>query len=250
MGRCGVQWPGGRCGASNGAVRLGGRALTTLDGSELQICSDAGVARIKPESRVTIGRGHECDVVLADLRVSRRHLLVQFVPGGRWVVSDLGHASGTYRGAERVSRCTVEGMLLLRLGDPMSGPIVTFRSDTPGTRRLDGLPITITVGRAKDNDIVLPELFVSRHHAQFRQLGPDTWEVVDRGSRSGTFANGRRVTREIIASGQEVLVGHSSLVVSERGLRVAEQRCSALLEAVGASAILRSGQRILSDVSF
>ena len=47
-------------------------------------------------------------------------------------------------------------------------------------------PSMITVGRAKNNDIVVPDALVSKFHAFFRQLDDGDWGVADAGSANGT----------------------------------------------------------------
>jgi ABC transport system ATP-binding/permease protein len=219
------------------------------DGPELQVGSDAGVARIAPCAEFVIGRSDGCDVVLTDLRVSRRHLGVGYVPSEGWVVRDLGSSSGTFQGAERLQRRAVHDALTVRLGDATSGPVVSFRTTAPDARDV-AAPSVVTVGRAQDNDVVLPELYVSRHHAEFRRLGPDSWEVVDLRSNGGTFAKGLPVTRQTAKIGDEVVIGHSLLRLTGTGVELIEEDRSPTLEAVGASAILQTGQRILDEVSF
>lgn len=57
------------------------------------------------ESRpLLIGRNRQCDVVLEDDAVSRRHLAVQPLAGGGWEAVDLGSSSGTWINEERVTR--------------------------------------------------------------------------------------------------------------------------------------------------
>src|SRR5580700_7635988 len=64
-------------------------------GLALVVRSDSGsVAQTLHESRVfTLGRGVECDVVIHDHSVSRRHARVSFDAG--WRVEDLGSRNGT-----------------------------------------------------------------------------------------------------------------------------------------------------------
>ena len=45
------------------------------------------------------------------------------------------------------------------------------------------------------NDLVVPDLSVSREHAELRNLGDGRYEIVDLGSHNGTFVNGRHVAR-------------------------------------------------------
>ena len=53
----------------------------------------------------------------------------------------------------------------------------------------------LTLGRAGDNDIVLPERNVSRHHARLR-FGSGRIRVSETGSRFGTKVNGARLEGE------------------------------------------------------
>ena len=47
-------------------------------------------------------------------------------------------------------------------------------------------PSMITIGRAKNNDIVVPDALVSKFHAFFRQLDDGEWALADAGSANGT----------------------------------------------------------------
>src|SRR6266567_2080730 len=51
----------------------------------------------------------------------------------------------------------------------------------------------LRIGRASDNDIVLADLGVSRHHAELRNTGDGRYAIVDLDSSNGTFLNGARV---------------------------------------------------------
>ena len=47
-------------------------------------------------------------------------------------------------------------------------------------------PSMITVGRARNNDIVVPDALVSKFHAFFRKLDDGSWGLADAGSANGT----------------------------------------------------------------
>ena len=55
---------------------------------------------------------------------------------------------------------------------------------------------SITVGRVADNDIVVDDNMVSRHHARLEMRG-DTYILTDLGSANGTWVNGRRTSEPV-----------------------------------------------------
>jgi hypothetical protein len=58
------------------------------------------------ESAVTLGRGHDCTLVLADDYASTHHARLVPGEGGGWLVEDLGSTNGTYLGRAKVARPT------------------------------------------------------------------------------------------------------------------------------------------------
>lgn len=62
----------------------------------------------------------------------------------------------------------------------------------------------ITIGRWGDNDIVLPDRMVSRHHAQIQREG-EQYILQDQGSKNGTFVNGQELTGPyVLQDGDEI----------------------------------------------
>ncbi|WP_269854541.1 FHA domain-containing protein [Streptomyces sp. RPT161] len=66
------------------------------------------------------------------------------------------------------------------------------------------------IGRALDNELVVSDLQVSRHHAEFRAHPDGRMEIVDLGSHNGTYVNGQPVQRHLIGPNDIVGVGHST----------------------------------------
>lgn len=60
---------------------------------------------------------------------------------------------------------------------------------------------SLSVGRASDNDLVLPASEVSRHHAVIR-LAADGLEVRDQSSGNGVYVDGSRITRAVVSHGE------------------------------------------------
>jgi ABC-type multidrug transport system ATPase subunit len=68
----------------------------------------------------------------------------------------------------------------------------------------------VRVGRAADNDLVVDDLVVSRHHAELRHLPDGSYEIADVGSHNGTYLNGRPVTVAPVGPGDVIGIGHSA----------------------------------------
>jgi ABC transport system ATP-binding/permease protein len=69
---------------------------------------------------------------------------------------------------------------------------------------------TTRIGRSLDNDLVVSDLQVSRHHAEFRATADGRYEIVDLGSHNGTYVNGQPIQRHLLRPEDIVGVGHST----------------------------------------
>ncbi|MCV7279228.1 FHA domain-containing protein [Mycolicibacterium flavescens] len=81
----------------------------------------------------------------------------------------------------------------------------------PGSRPADNVPGAIKIGRATDNDIVVPDVLASRHHATLVPT-PSGTEIQDNRSINGTFVNGARVESALLRDGDTVTIGNIDLV--------------------------------------
>lgn len=195
---------------------------------------------LAPGRTYTFGRSPGCDFVVVSDRVSRRQLEIQH-DGSNWVITDPGSTNGTYVDGVAIKSYVVSGALVMLVGGrngipvkvavvaataarpPVSPPAPTARPQPqpaggarkpaaaarPASkpRRLD-LKHGLRVGRHPDNDWVINDLLVSRHHAQILQGSGGLWEVVDTQSSNGTFVNGRLVTRYRLQGGDVLAIGH------------------------------------------
>ena len=69
---------------------------------------------------------------------------------------------------------------------------------------------TISIGRSPDNDIVVDDPTVSRHHARIT-VQDGKYQVQDLGSTSGTKVGGKDVTLAQIASGDTIKLGNTEI---------------------------------------
>ena len=67
--------------------------------------------------RFLVGRDEECDLVLGDPKVSRRHVSLKRLPDGRVALQDLGSGNGTFVNGERVQSATLGGDEQIQVGE-------------------------------------------------------------------------------------------------------------------------------------
>lgn len=68
----------------------------------------------------------------------------------------------------------------------------------------------ISIGRAKDNDIVVENLSVSRNHARIR-LEDGRYSLVDLNSANGSFINGNKISQAELANDDIISIGKHKL---------------------------------------
>ncbi|HEY6791937.1 MAG TPA: FHA domain-containing protein, partial [Trebonia sp.] len=77
----------------------------------------------------------------------------------------------------------------------------------------------VRIGRARDNDLVVDDLGVSRRHAELRPLPAGGHQIVDAGSHNGTFVNGVRITAATVSELDIIGIGHSTFRIVGGELR-------------------------------
>ncbi len=74
----------------------------------------------------------------------------------------------------------------------------------------------ISVGRASDNDVIVDDPMVSRHHCQLK-LQHGAYSFADLGSRNGSFVNGQPVTEVALGPGDRIRIGETEIEFQVRG---------------------------------
>ena len=74
----------------------------------------------------------------------------------------------------------------------------------------------VTLGRGPGADVVLNDERASKVHCTVRVIPGDVVEVVDQGSRNGTFVDGERIDRTVLRPNSQLRVGHTILRVEHK----------------------------------
>ena len=232
------------------------------------------------ETEVVVGRGPGAGVALADERVLPEHAVLQRHPGA-WVLVDRS-GGALFLDGFPISMLPIAEPTEVRLVDAHDGPLLELAPASfdggagtripadatrigiaggtlapPVERAAAPASATVSIGRAADNDVVVDDLLVSRHHAELRPLESGGHELVDLDSSNGTFLNGRRIAAptaldqlDVVSVGRhlfrlvgtelEAYIDDGLVSFRARALRVSSAQGRVLLDGVGFSLEERS----------
>lgn len=238
----------------------------------LETGSDSTV--ITPSRRYALGRDPTSDIVLTDPRVSWHHAELH-VGDGHWIVDDTGSTNGTYAAdGHRVIHLEIGPGTVLCLGSPGDGPRCTFSAlpeptavhPLPGRRPSALTAITgsfrppssvrplpakvVRIGRGPDNDLVVGDLTVSRHHAELRAVPGGRYEIADLDSHNGTYLNGRPVRQAPVGPGDLVGIGHSVFCLVGDELQEFVDTGDIDLDVADLTVQVADGRTLLDQVTF
>ena len=230
------------------------------------------------KNEIKIGRAKLNDIILNDPSVSRVHAVIKFEKGKLSIVDS--STGGTFINNDKVSSRTIKtddritigpySIFTKEYGDLDEDPALqtTYHEETlavpipddkpknsfllkhaslhfiKGPDKDRSFPIEkekITFGTHNDNDLILSDEFVSRHHGEFYFRNGEFF-IRDLGSRNGTFINGKRVQGSILAPGSRIDLGKTGLdfLVSENSDVYQKDKEEKLGEIVGKSQKIKS----------
>ncbi|MGW1379046.1 FHA domain-containing protein [Streptomyces sp. NPDC002446] len=134
---------------------------------------------------------------------------------------------------------------------PDGAPLQGDRSPTT-FHRLD-MSRVMRIGRALENELVVSDLQVSRHHAEFRATPDGRFEIRDLGSHNGTYVNGQPVAKSgtaLIGPNDIIGVGHSTFRLVGDRLEEFVDTGEVSFSARHLTVTVEGGKQILKDVSF
>lgn len=176
-----------------------------------------------------MGRADDNEIVLPDVGVSRRHAQI-VVDRGEVSIEDLGSGNGTYYQGFRVKSQALNNgdevvidPFVLRFRLPGAGAVAPLDQGAVAGARLEVVvgtgmagnvyPIAtrgLTMGRAEDRDVVIPDPASSRHHCHI-YLQDNEYVLHDNGSANGVFVNSVRVRECTLTAGDLVRIGNTEM---------------------------------------
>ena len=185
-----------------------------------------------------------------------------------WVLEDAGSTNGTFLGTRRIGTIEISQNCILRLGHPDDGPVMMLSVNrggagntvlNTGMSSVDRRPTSVRraparllrIGRAPESDLVVPDLSVSRVHAELRNLGGGRYEIADLGSHNGTFVNGQRIAQPTTVTEQDLIgIGRATFRLFGDELREFIDEGDVSFVAQDLTVRLPGGKILLDHVSF
>ncbi|WP_244258295.1 FHA domain-containing protein [Streptomyces sp. Tu 2975] len=124
---------------------------------------------------------------------------------------------------------------------------------SPTTFHQLSLGRVMRIGRALENELVVSDLQVSRHHAEFTAHPDGRFEIRDLGSHNGTYVNGQPIAKSgtvLIGPNDIVGVGHSTFRIVGGQLEEFVDTGEVSFSARHLTVTVDGGKQILRDVSF
>ena len=210
------------------------------------------------EIRTRIGRSADNDIVIENRFVSRYHAEIERRVTGYYVVPSANLSNPlVLDGAPVMEATRLSHGAKVRLGGYDPGDMVTMVYLAPGDEPINmGQTVqfseskVVSIGRAAENDIVLPAPVVSRFHAQVERIG-QRYRVRDLGSGNGTFVNGNAVRGDTwVQVGDAIHVGPYRLQVGDEIITQTDESQGGMrVEAQDLNKRVRKDLNVLQNIS-
>lgn len=138
------------------------------------------------------------------------------------VAANVVDEEGSRLREDRPMPASTDTMVFARPGSAPASPesaqraYLLVRTDGAPAVQFDlGGPL-ISIGRASDNDVIVDDALVSRHHCQLK-LQHGAYSFADLGSRNGSLVNGTPVNEVALGPGDVIRIGSTEIEFQVRG---------------------------------
>lgn len=122
--------------------------------------------------------------------------------------------------------------------------------DRRPTMRLPLPARVMRIGRTPDNDLVLSDLGVSRHHAELRKSSSGAYQIIDLDSHNGVFLNGHKIDKAELTEADIISIGRATFRLADGELRQFNDTGDISLAARDLVVRVGGGKILLDNVSF
>lgn len=167
---------------------------------------------------IEIGRSSSNDIVINDLTVSSHHAVITedvSVAGKLYRIKDLSSTNGTFVNGKRITEeVAIQPGDTLKLGNyitSIANLLVNQKKETTSDYNMPALSEILakkTIGRASNNDFVLPYQDVSSNHALLIKKNNGEIVIIDKSSTNGTYVNGKRISFSTLRIGDRVQIAN------------------------------------------
>ena len=182
-----------------------------------------------PKGTTQIGRAEDVDITLPSQSVSRLH--AQVIVGEDQVrIEDLDSGNGlTFRGQRVASLQLLDGheihiepyTLVFKIPELPDTEVLQRDLTTPHLEVVAGAGLSanhitigpaprVTIGRAEDQDVILPDRSASRTHCVLERES-DGWYAVNAGAANGLLVNAENIERQALKTGDLIQIGDTVL---------------------------------------
>lgn len=195
------------------------------------------------QSEIVVGRGHQADLALDNLSVSRKHARIRREGETVLVVEDLGGKNGLELGGKKVERALLGpgdsvgiGKYTLEYQD--AAPVADAPMARPSRSRLEAMQETIavepssgmvihhegkdynlrmvlTIGKTDDANIVIRGWFIAPRHVQIIRDEEGDYRAMHLAGRRAMRVNGEKTKEATLKIGDVIQIGRNTLEVRE-----------------------------------
>lgn len=176
-------------------------------------CGSDQTNKVKLIKIIKIGKAAGNDLIINDPYVSRFHSELKIYDNKIEIV-DLNSSNGTYVNGKRIKQQIVKKEDRIQLGknyildlNKICSAQKLPKNKLPSSELLNlGQKNTLLIGRAKENDIVLDNIKVSRKHAKLERIGND-WYLEDLNSANKTYVNSKSIKKVKVTDTDKISIG-------------------------------------------
>jgi len=232
-----------------------------------QVVSTVDIEHDSDIKSFTFGRAADNDIIVNSAIVSGHHAVFE-IKNNKLVIRDLDSTNGIYVNEKMVKEQVLLNGDTIRIDDISAhddnGVMIVYsmlesNSDERWSEfKIEGKQ-TVTIGREKDNDIVLTHNSISKHHTRITKVN-DGFFIEDLNSTNGTHVNGKMLTSKLkLKDFDTIFIGNSKIIFREekltynvlsKGLRIDAIHISKFIDSAGIPFIgKKKRKKILDDIS-